>query len=82
MNSYEILNVSKEASDKEIEVAYEDLKRKYNPSLNTSIHAYKKYREILKAYESIKDEQRRKMYNLQDEQDIETASHKEYELYS
>ena len=64
MDSYEILGVNKDSSDKEIEVAYLDLKRKYDPSFNTSIHAYKKYREILKAYENIKDEQRRKMYDL------------------
>ena len=64
MDSYEILGVSRDASDKEIEVSYEDLKRKYDPSFNTSIRAYKKYREILKAYEDIKSESRRKMYEL------------------
>ena len=60
MDSYDILNVTRESSDKEIEIAYSDLKRKYDPGFNTSIHAYKKYREICKAYEDIKDEQRRK----------------------
>ena len=71
MDSYDILGVSRDASDKEIEVAYEDLKKKYDPSFNTSIHAYKKYREILKAYEDIRDEQRRKMYDLKDDTKIE-----------
>ena len=45
MDSYEILGVNKDSNDKEIEVAYLDLKRKYDPCFNTSVHAYKKYRE-------------------------------------
>ena len=45
MDSYEILNVTRESTDKEIETSYNDLKGKYDPSFNTSIHAYKKYRE-------------------------------------
>ena len=42
MDSYEVLGVSRDSSNKEIEVAYEDLKRKYDPSFNTSMKAYKK----------------------------------------
>lgn len=81
MDSYEVLGVTRDSTDKEIETAYNDLKRKYDPSFNTSIHAYKKYREILKAYENIKDEQRRKMYNLEDNQVTEFVEIKKYELY-
>lgn len=81
MDSYEILGVSRDSSDKEIEVAYLDLKKKYDPSFNTSIHAYKKYREILRAYENIRDEQRRKMYDLKDNDIKKEIVSKEYELY-
>lgn len=81
MDSYEILGVTKDSSNKEIQIAYEDLKRKYDPSFNTSIHAYKKYREILKAYENIKDEQRRKMYDLKDDNKIDERIKVEYDLY-
>jgi DnaJ-class molecular chaperone len=81
MNSYDILNVTKDSSDKEIEVAYMDLKRKYDPSFNTSIHAYKKYREIIKAYEDIKNEQRRKMYDLKEDEDDFSFGRIAYKLY-
>ena len=81
MDSYEILGVSKDSSDKEIEVAYEDLKKKYDPSFNTSIHAYKKYREVLSAYENIKDENKRKMYNLKEDSLVKEVKSKEYKLY-
>lgn len=81
MNSYDVLGVNKNSSDKEIETSYMDLKKKYDPSFNTSIHAYKKYREVIRAYEDIKDEKRRNMYNLKDEVVINTKKDKKYNLY-
>ncbi len=81
MDSYDILGVSSNASNKEIEVAYEDLKKKYDPFFNTSIHAYKKYREILRAYENIKDEKRREMYSLKDDDREVVLGKEEYLLY-
>jgi len=81
MDSYEVLGVSRDSSNKEIEVAYEDLKRKYDPSFNTSMKAYKKYREILKAYENIKDESRRKMYDLKEDFSSIKEEKKECKLY-
>ena len=81
MDSYDILGVTRDSSDKEIDVAYNDLKNKYDPKYNTSVFAYKKYREILKAYENIKDEQRRKMYDLKFDYSGESSNNKEYVLY-
>ena len=81
MDSYEILNVTRESSDKEIEISYEDLKRKYDPSFNTSIRAYTKYREVLKAYETIKNDIRRKMYDLKDTNEVKAKDNKEYKLH-
>lgn len=81
MDSYDILGVTRDSSDKEIEIAYEDLKKKYNPSFNTSIHAYKKYREIVSSYENIKNEQRRKMYDLKSFKSNVEIEEKVYELY-
>lgn len=81
MNSYDVLGVSKDSSDKEIETSYMDLKKKYDPSFNTSIHAYKKYREVIRAYEDIKNEKRRNMYNLKDEVTINNREDKNYNLY-
>lgn len=82
MNSYDILNVKRTSSDKEIEIAYMDLKKKYDPHFNTSIHSYKKYREILKAYEDIKDEQSRIMYDLKDQEEIRIKEDITYKLYN
>lgn len=81
MDSYEILGVTRESSDREIEICFEDLKKKYDPSFNTSIRAYKKYREILKAYENIKSESRRKMYELKDNNEVKEEVKKEYKLF-
>lgn len=81
MDSYEILGVTRESSDKEIQICFEDLKRKYDPSFNTSIRAYKKYREILKAYEDIKSESARKMYELKDNNGVKAKIKKEYKLF-
>lgn len=81
MDSYEILGVTRESSDKEIEISYEDLKRKYDPSFNTSIRAYTKYREVLKAYENIKNDLRRKMYNLQTVDEDVRIVEKKYKLF-
>lgn len=81
MDSYEILNVSKDASDKEIEISYQDLKKKYDPNFNTSIRAYSKYREILKAYENIKNDKKRKMYALKSSEEIVNEEEKKYDLF-
>lgn len=81
MNSYDVLGVSRTSSDKEIETSYLDLKRKYDPSFNTSVYAYKKYREVIKAYEDIKNEQRRKMYDLKEDDTLEIIEDNKYNLY-
>ena len=47
-----------------LEVSYEDLKRKYDPNFNTSIRAYTKYREVLKAYEDIKNDLDKQGYKI------------------
>ena len=81
MDSYEILGVTRDSSDKEIEIAYEDLKRKYDPDFNTSIRAYTKYREIIKAYKDIKNDASRKLYDLKDDKEIISTISKEYKLF-
>lgn len=81
MDSYEILGVSRDYSDKEIEVAFNDLKKKYDPSFNTSMKAYKKYREILKAYENIKNENKRKMYDIKEDFLDRKEENNHYKLY-
>ena len=59
-NPYEILGVSKEASDEEIKKAYRKLSRKYHPDANVnSPHAAEyeeKFKQIQQAYQQIMDE--------------------------
>ncbi len=81
MDSYEILCVTRESDDKEIEISFEDLKKKYDPNFNTSIRAYTKYREVLKAYEDVKNDIRRKMYDLKDNIETVKEDNKQYNLY-
>ena len=64
MDCYKILNLSADASIKEIEQAYKDLSSFYNPNNNVSKLAYKKYREVEKAYKILKENKQREMYNL------------------
>lgn len=64
MDYYKILNLSEDATLKEIEQAYKDLSSFYNPSNNVSKLAYKKYREIEKAYKILKENKQRELYNL------------------
>ena len=64
MDYYKILNVKEDATLKEIEQSYQDLSSFYNPSNNTSKEAYRRYREINKAYLVLKENKQREMYNL------------------
>lgn len=76
MDYYKILNLNVDATIKEIEQAYKDLSSFYNPSNNVSKLAYKKYREIEKAYKILKENKQRELYNLsiKDEVNIDEVS--------
>lgn len=64
MDYYKILNIKEDASLKEIEQAYKDLESFYNPKNNVSKLAYKKYREITKAYNILKEIKDRELSDL------------------
>ena len=48
---YEVLGVSKSASDDEIKKAYRKLSKKYHPDINKAPDAEEKFKEISEAYE-------------------------------
>lgn len=73
-NLYEILEVSQKASKEVIEKAYKVLAKKYHPDLQQGIEkekAEKKMKELNQAYEILSDEEKRRQYDLELEQDQE-----------
>ncbi|MCX7970735.1 MAG: molecular chaperone DnaJ [Negativicutes bacterium] len=62
---YEILGVSRSASDEEIKKAFRKLARKYHPDVNKDNRkeAEEKFKEINEAYEVLSDRQRRSRYD-------------------
>ena len=61
---YKLLGVSRSASKDEIGKAFKKLARKYHPDLNPNdATAEAKFKEINEAYEVLKDEKKRKLYD-------------------
>ena len=60
---YEVLGVSKDASDAEIKSAFRKLAKQYHPDVSKEPDAEKKFKEIQEAYEVLGDENKRKQYD-------------------
>lgn len=60
---YEVLGVSKTATDKEIKSAYLKLAKQYHPDLNKDEDAPAKFKEVTEAYEVLKDKDKRARYD-------------------
>lgn len=60
---YDILGVSRTASDDEIKKAYRTLARKWHPDVNKAPEAEKKFAEIQEAYDILTDTKKRQAYD-------------------
>ena len=62
---YKVLDVSRTASQDEVAKSYKKLARKYHPDLNQDNKeaAEEKFKEINEAYEVLRDEEKRRMYD-------------------
>ncbi len=60
---YEVLGVSKDATEAEIKSAFRKLAKQYHPDVSKEANAEEKFKEIQEAYAVLSDESKRKQYD-------------------
>ena len=60
---YQILGVSRDASDADIKKSYRKLARQYHPDVNSEASAEEKFKQANEAYEVLKDSEKRQAYD-------------------
>ena len=76
---YDVLGLTRHASDSEIKKRYRDLTKEWHPDRNDAPNAAEKFMEIQSAYEVLSDSERRSKYDrtgsLNPHDDIDDAQH-------
>lgn len=65
---YNILGVKRDVSEDDLKKAYRKMARKYHPDVSKEPNAEEKFKEVQKAYEVLKDVEKRKLYDQYGEQ--------------
>jgi curved DNA-binding protein len=65
---YKLLGVSKGVSDAELKKAYRKMARKYHPDVSKEPNAEEKFKEVQIAYDVLRDQEKRKLYDQYGEQ--------------
>jgi DnaJ-class molecular chaperone len=60
---YEVLGVSRNASEDDLRKAHRKLARQYHPDVNKSSGATEKFKEIQEAYDTLSDKDKRRIYD-------------------
>ena len=60
---YQILGVSRDASEDDIKKSYRKLARKYHPDVSKEKNAEEKFKEVSEAYEVLRDKEKRAAYD-------------------
>ena len=60
---YDVLGVSKTASEEEIKKAYRSLAKKYHPDVSSEPNAEAKFKEVQEAYDTLGEADKRKQYD-------------------
>lgn len=63
-NYYDVLGVSRNASQEDIKRAFRQMSKKYHPDVNKNPDAEEKFKEINEAYSVLSDEQKRQNYDM------------------
>lgn len=74
-NYYDILGVSKDASQAEIKSAFRKKARELHPDVNKAPDAEEKFKELGKAYETLSNEEKRSLYDRYGEEGLSNAGY-------